>query len=304
MIDVGWSAVYRKIWENPIFKGRADRVGAWLWMIHTAAFKSTTQDANGITVYLERGQMCASRKQISDGTGLSEKEVRNLLDCLERASGVRREYVGGRAKGRSIITICNYEEYQPEKLKSGQASGQARAKRGPTKEQINKPSSLRSEGDVDASATAKASRGHRIPEDWTPRKNEIDFAQSEHDLTIQEIADASDEFKDYWLSEAGSKARKLNWDITFRNRIRERASVIKRRRNAPRGKHSGGNNGEPATLAQELARRRGAGGVAPSEPAGRGFGNAGEETELFGGSGLGATVIDASAYLDNRRVVS
>ena len=134
---IGWTAIYRKIWKNPIFAGRADRVGAFVWMIHTAAHGPRSYNANGSVIQLERGDLCASRKEISNATGLSEKEVRNLLECLSRASAIRLTRAKDRAKGKTIITLCNYDEYQPEKVTRGQAGAKQGAKQGPTNKQLN-----------------------------------------------------------------------------------------------------------------------------------------------------------------------
>lgn len=131
----GWTCSYRKIWEHPIFKGNALRVGVFQWMVHMAAIKPTRMNVGGEIVTLERGQLCASQAQICEATGISRKALRNLLDALEREHAVAQKRANARAKGRTIITICNYDKYQDVKDSGGQANGQERAKQGPIKEQ-------------------------------------------------------------------------------------------------------------------------------------------------------------------------
>ena len=62
-------------------------------------------------------------------------------------------------------------------------------------------------------------RGSRIPENWTARRDEIDFARS-LGIPDGEIQLAEAEFRDYWITVPGAAGRKTNWDITFRNRLR------------------------------------------------------------------------------------
>jgi len=59
-------------------------------------------------------------------------------------------------------------------------------------------------------------RGRRIALDWKPKDETVKWA-------AQQGVDAlamTDEFVEYWLSIAGSKGRRANWDLTFRGRIR------------------------------------------------------------------------------------
>lgn len=134
----GWICSYRKIWDHPLFKGNAQRVGAWHWMMHMAVISDTRFMADGQVITLQRGQFCASQQQICDATGMTRKQVRSFLDALEAESAVVLKRANGRAKGRTIVTICNYDEYQSKPESKGPSEGQARAKQGPTKEQVNK----------------------------------------------------------------------------------------------------------------------------------------------------------------------
>ena len=61
-------------------------------------------------------------------------------------------------------------------------------------------------------------KGTRIPPDWEPRPEEVALAA---DLGVDAVK-ARDEFRDYWLSRSRDAARS-NWDLVFRNRLRELA---------------------------------------------------------------------------------
>jgi hypothetical protein len=71
----------------------------------------------------------------------------------------------------------------------------------------------------DLSKPKRENNGSRIPADWTPDAEEINFARG-LGLTDGQIARAVDEFRDYWVGVPGAKGRKLDWAATFRNKIR------------------------------------------------------------------------------------
>jgi hypothetical protein len=69
-------------------------------------------------------------------------------------------------------------------------------------------------------------RGHRLPKTWQPSADVLSFAKSlgfTEDLERRERA----AFFDYWLAIPGSKGCKLDWDATYRNRLRDMAGRLK-----------------------------------------------------------------------------
>jgi len=59
---------------------------------------------------------------------------------------------------------------------------------------------------------------YRLPEDWQPRENDIQIMKEhfpEIDLKLETHA-----FRDYWAGISGSRAKKSDWDATWRNWIR------------------------------------------------------------------------------------
>ena len=123
----GWICSHRKIWEHPLFAGNAQRVGAWHWMLHMAAIAETRFMADGQIITLQRGQLCVSQQQFSDATGMTRKQVRTFLEALEGESAVVTKRANDRAKGRTVVTICNYDKYQHQIEAEGPSKGQARA---------------------------------------------------------------------------------------------------------------------------------------------------------------------------------
>ncbi|TCR64674.1 hypothetical protein EV560_106139 [Bosea sp. BK604] len=78
-----------------------------------------------------------------------------------------------------------------------------------------------------AKARASPSRGTRLPADWRPEPNEIEFGRSVG-LTDDQIERTADEFRDYWVGVPGNRGVKLDWAATFRNRIRQTADRLRR----------------------------------------------------------------------------
>jgi uncharacterized protein YdaU (DUF1376 family) len=74
-------------------------------------------------------------------------------------------------------------------------------------------------------AKPKQSRGARLPADWVPNEDQIQFCKTNRtDISPQATADS---FRDYWVSQPGAKGVKLDWDATWRNWVRsQRANPL------------------------------------------------------------------------------
>jgi hypothetical protein len=68
------------------------------------------------------------------------------------------------------------------------------------------------------SGNARA-RGTRLPADFAPDKS-CETAARERKFTNKDWQNCLDEFRDYWAGVPGTKGLKLDWQATFRNRIR------------------------------------------------------------------------------------
>jgi len=70
--------------------------------------------------------------------------------------------------------------------------------------------------------TKKNKRGSRLSQDWVLTKSLGEWAQAERpDLDVRLVAD---QFKDYWIAQAGQKGVKLDWAATWRNWVRNTKS--------------------------------------------------------------------------------
>jgi hypothetical protein len=66
-------------------------------------------------------------------------------------------------------------------------------------------------------------RGSRLAQDWFLSKAMGEWATQERpDLDVRQVAE---QFKDYWVAQAGQKGVKLDWDATWRNWVRNTKAV-------------------------------------------------------------------------------
>lgn len=65
-------------------------------------------------------------------------------------------------------------------------------------------------------------RGCRIPPDFSVTEEHRRLAEEKHYICPDEIIE---EFRDYWIGVPGSRGVKLDWDATFRNRMREKTKL-------------------------------------------------------------------------------
>ncbi len=64
----------------------------------------------------------------------------------------------------------------------------------------------------------RAGRGARLPADWQPTEDQVDFCKAERpDLDPAVVAAR---FRDYWVAQPGVKGRKVDWAATWRNWVR------------------------------------------------------------------------------------
>lgn len=130
----GWFAITHGIRKHPIFKGRPERLGAWVAMLDEAAFTDTVQDVGGVVVPVLRGELCAAQSMLEDITGLSRQQLRTFMAALEKSGSIATRPATKSTKSRTIITFCNYGKHQHDQPSSNQAA----TKQQPIKEQGNK----------------------------------------------------------------------------------------------------------------------------------------------------------------------
>lgn len=93
-------------------------------------------------------------------------------------------------------------------------------------------------------------RGTRLPDNWIP--SEATIAAMREEFPNVDLRAVHTEFCDYWRAVPGAKGRKLDWDATWRNRVREVAS-----RQRPRLVPSPSATGPPGAISAGEAKVRG-----------------------------------------------
>jgi len=120
---------------------------------------------------------------------------------------------GGRPKKTKEVILAN-----PEKTKS--EANQELLTNNQYKEKINKK-----EKNPPADLSAQSKRGTRLPSDWQPSFEDIEFCKTNRpDLQPDKVAD---QFRDYWIAQTGVKATKLDWSATWRNWVRNQNAGVK-----------------------------------------------------------------------------
>lgn len=99
----------RDVIDHAFFRGRVDRLGAWIWLLAKAC--SQMEGGSEGSTKLEWGQLRTSTHLLSRAWNWPPSTVYRFLKSLERQQMIVREALRG---NRTIITICNYQHYQTE----------------------------------------------------------------------------------------------------------------------------------------------------------------------------------------------
>jgi hypothetical protein len=118
----GWIKLHRKLKNWEWYKD-SESVHLFVHLVMEANHKEGRWQG----VVVERGQLITGRNSLSRKTGISVKAIRTRLKRMEDGGEISIKT----ASKFSIITICNYEDYQMEDSESGQQ----RASKGPAKGQ-------------------------------------------------------------------------------------------------------------------------------------------------------------------------
>lgn len=96
-------------------------------------------------------------------------------------------------------------------------------------------------------------RGSRLPKDWWPDDELIEFCLT-MGLSDDHIAEIVAEFRDYWCSLAGQRGVKLDWRGTFRNQVRRHFGALAKSRSAATGRHGQAGGGRLAAYQRAGSR--------------------------------------------------
>lgn len=128
MPDNGWVYAYRKAWHHPAFNNLRE-AAIWNFLYQNAFWEDGERNFNGHTFLLKRGQIVVSVSFLAKGFCMSEKGIRVVIQKLEKLGMLVKQ---GANKG-TIITICNYDEFQTKEKTEGEQEGKRGANEGQSK---------------------------------------------------------------------------------------------------------------------------------------------------------------------------
>ena len=203
----GYVKAYRERFNHSLFRNEKFCRGyAWDWMVAKARYETDEYDIKGRTIVVQRGQFFASPDEMARAWNWSRSAVNRFLARLQT------EQMIGLSTGhkKTLITICNYAEYQGEAgHQSGHQIGQE-ADRGRTPKK---------KGRREEPSQTTSSRGTRLPENWRLPRDWGQWAL-ERDWTEEAVRAEAEKFSDYWISKAGAAARKADWRRTWQSWVR------------------------------------------------------------------------------------
>ena len=105
----GYAAIHRKIKSNWIWQDKPFSKGqAWIDMILKANHAEKKMNTKGGFVTIKRGQFARTEQGLADDFGWSRGKVRLFISSLKKDNMLAQE----KAQGLTILSICNYDEYQ------------------------------------------------------------------------------------------------------------------------------------------------------------------------------------------------
>lgn len=93
---------------------------AWIDLLLCAAYRPHKVEFGGRVLHLERGQLVTSQRILAAAWGWSTKRVRRVVHAWSETDAIR--VVKGNRSG-TVITICNYADYQRFPNREGTGDG-------------------------------------------------------------------------------------------------------------------------------------------------------------------------------------
>jgi len=131
--DKGYCYAYRGAWTHPAFNDLRE-AAIWNFLYQNAFYEDGERNFNKHTFLLKRGQIVVSYSFLAKGFGMTDKGIRVVIQKLEKLGMLG---IQGTSKG-TILTICNYNEYQGNKKTEGKQEGNQGANEGQAKGKNNK----------------------------------------------------------------------------------------------------------------------------------------------------------------------
>ena len=162
----GFIVMQRDALDHPLLKD-GERFRAWFWLVARAAWRPTPFDVGGKVITLQRGQLCASVRQLAEAWGMSKSAVERFVTRLKTETMVETEA----GHGRLVITICNYNKYQDLESMARDSSGTATETPSGQQRDIKEPLNHGTIVDEEASASPSTARKRAafVLPNWVPK---------------------------------------------------------------------------------------------------------------------------------------
>ena len=169
--------ISRDLWHDEAFRDdEFSQREAWVWLIAEASWKPRTRRIGSHVVELERGQLAGSVRFFAERWKWSPARVFRYFDMLENRNMIKRSA----GTQTTVITICKYNEYQPQARSDETQSEQKPKHRRNTGETNEKKGEIRGKerDTVDTSVSTAADAP------------EVDLAKAMFDQGVKLLASA------------------------------------------------------------------------------------------------------------------
>lgn len=118
----GWIKLHRSLKGHFLFDfNEPDKALAWIDLLLSASFEDGKIQIKGRVFDVKRGQFCVSQVTLQQRWGMSQNKVKRFLNLLKSEGMV--DVLTNDAT--TIITICNYEDYQSDDREDERANERA-----------------------------------------------------------------------------------------------------------------------------------------------------------------------------------
>jgi uncharacterized phage protein (TIGR02220 family) len=125
-LDAGFIKLHRAL-QDSAFANRPEFMSAWVHILMLASHKPRKAMLGNKPVMLTQGQFISGRKALAERVGVTEKQMRGILDFFEQDGMISKSS----SRAGTIFTVCNYSVFQSNEGQegptvSGQQKGQAK----------------------------------------------------------------------------------------------------------------------------------------------------------------------------------
>ena len=111
--------LHRKLLYSECFK-KPEHLKLWIYCLLRANHEDKVITHGGKLVKVLRGSFITGRHKMSEDTGISERKIRTFLESKKATNDLTIKAT----KQYSVITVCNYSDYQDQEIVTDQQSDQ------------------------------------------------------------------------------------------------------------------------------------------------------------------------------------